>query len=431
MEEQHVLGPGKARPDARQAEFRLHTPRRGELRVDVDGAFKAQGFQNVRQRIHGVSANRRRVSAKTQGEVPSILASVTTLVFAPGISTLPSDSEGHLMKLSRRRFLQLPVGLAALPAASWIAHAQSDPTPALSQHYPARPIRLIVPYPPGGTVDITARIVQPKLSESLGQPIVIENRGGAGGAVGTEVVAKSAPDGYTFLYTLSSHTINPLFYKLNYDVERDFAPVSLIVSVPQLIAANPNAPAKTLREMVVAAKERPGLYAYASPGSGTPGHIAAELLKLRTGINIVHVPYKGGGPAVADTLAGQTPFLFLTAPAALSHVHSGKLRGFAVTTRKRTAAAPDIPTVAEELNLPDYEVDSWCAMFAPVRTPAAIVEHMQKEVARVVHLPEVKQKLLAQSADPVGSGPEDLERVVRTELKSWAAVIRDAGIKSE
>ncbi len=300
---------------------------------------------------------------------------------------------------------------------------------ALAQDYPTRPIRFIVSFPPGGTVDITARIVQPKLSESLGQPIVIENRGGAGGAVGTEAVARSAPDGYTFLFTLSSHTINPFLYKLNYDVERDFAPVSLIVSVPQLIAAGPNAPAKTLREMVAAARERPGFYAYASPGSGTPGHIAAELLKLRTGINIVHVPYKGGGPAVTDTLAGQVPYLFLTAPAALSYARSGRLRALAVTTRKRTAAAPDIPTVAEELNLPDYEVDSWVAMFAPAKTPAAIIARMQKDLTRVVHLPEVKQKLLEQSADPVGSSPEELDRVVKTELKSWAAVIRDAGIK--
>ncbi|HZF18725.1 MAG TPA: tripartite tricarboxylate transporter substrate-binding protein, partial [Burkholderiales bacterium] len=174
---------------------------------------------------------------------------------------------------------------------------------ALAQDYPARPVRLIVSFPPGGSVDITARLVQPKLSEALGQTVVIENRGGAGGAVGTEAVAKSAPDGYTFLVTLSSHTINPFLYKLNYDVERDFASVSLLVSVPQLIAANPNAPAKTLRELVASAKERPGFYAYASPGTGTPGHIAVELLKLRTGINIVHVPYKGGGPAVTDVIA--------------------------------------------------------------------------------------------------------------------------------
>src|SRR5438309_7288159 len=303
--------------------------------------------------------------------------------------------------------------------------------PALSQQYPARPIRFIVPFPPGGTLDITARIMQPKLSESLGQPIVIENRGGAGGVVGTEAAVRSAPDGYTFLFTFSAHTMNPALYKLSYDVERDFAPVSLLVSVPQLIAANPNAPAKTLRELVAAARERPGFYAYASPGSGTPGHIAAELLKLETGINIVHVPYRGGGPAVADVLAGQVPYLFLTASSALSQARSGKLRALAVTTRKRTASAPDIPTVAEELGLPDYEVDSWCAMFAPAKTPASIVARMHMEIARVVHLPEVKQKLVEQGADPVGSSPEELERVVRSELKSWAAVIRDAGIRPE
>jgi len=310
-------------------------------------------------------------------------------------------------------------------------YALCGTTSALSQQYPVKPIRFIVTFPPGGTVDITARIVQPRLSESFGQPIVIDNRGGAGGVVGTEIAAKSAPDGYTFLFTLSSHTINPLLYKLRYDVERDFAPVSLLVSVPQLIAAHPNAPAKTLRELVAAAKERPGVYSYASPGTGTPGHIAAELLKQRTGINIVHVPYKGGGPAVADTIAGQIPFLFLTAPAALSFTRSGKLRALAVTTRKRTPTAPEIPTVAQELNLPDYEVDSWVAIFAPAKTPAAIVARMQKEVARAVHLPEVKQKLLDQGADPVGSSQEELRRVVETELKSWAAVIRNSGIKAE
>lgn len=304
-------------------------------------------------------------------------------------------------------------------------------TAASAQEWPLRPIRLVVTFPPGGTVDITARIVQPKLSEYLGQTVVIENRGGAGGAVGTEAVAKSAADGYTFLYTLSSHTINPFLYKLSYDVERDFAPVSLLVSVPQLIAANPNAPAKTLPELVATAKERPGAFAYASPGAGTPGHIAAELLKLRTGVNLVHVPYKGGGPAVTDVLAGQVPYLFLTASAALSFTRSGKLRALAVTTKKRTAAAPDIPTVAEALGLPDYEVDSWCAMFAPAKTSPAAIARMQKELAHVVQLPDVKQKLIEQGADPVAGSPEELDRVVKSELKSWAAVIRDAGIKPE
>ncbi len=302
---------------------------------------------------------------------------------------------------------------------------------ALAQEYPARPIRFIVPFPPGGTLDITARIMQPGLSESLGQTVVIENRGGAGGVVGTEAAARSAPDGYTFLFTFSAHTMNPALYQLSYDVERDFAPVSLLVSVPQLIAAHPNAPAKTLRELVAAARERPGFYAYASPGNGTPGHIAAELLKRRAGIDMVHVPYKGGAPALADTIAGQVPFLFLTAPAGLPSVRSGKLRALAVTTLKRNPAAPEIPTVAEELNLPDYEVDTWLALFAPARTPEAIIARMHKEVARVLHLPEVKQRLLEQSADPVGSSPEELGRVVKTELRKWAEVVRSAKIKSD
>lgn len=304
-------------------------------------------------------------------------------------------------------------------------------SPALAQDYPARPIRFVVPYPPGGGTDVIARIVQPRLTEALGQTIVIENRGGAGGAVGTEVAAKSAPDGYTFLFTLSSHTINPLLYKLNYDVERDFASVALLVSVPQLIAANPGAPAKTLKEMVAAAKERPGVYSYASVGNGTPSHIAGELLKLRAGVNMIHIPYRGGGPAVADTLGGQVPFLIVTAPAALSHVRSGKLRALAVTTAKRTPAAPEIPTVAEELDLPDYEVDSWYAMFAPAKTPAAIVARMQRDVSRVVRLPEVSRRLLEQGADSVGSSSEELDRVVKAELKRWSAVIRDAGIRLE
>ena len=311
---------------------------------------------------------------------------------------------------------------ALLQACSWAAFAQQ---------YPAKPIKFVVSFPPGGAVDIVSRIVQPRLAEGLGQPIIIENRGGAGGAIGTEAVARSAPDGYTFLLTLSSHTINPMLYKLNYDVERDFAPVSLVASVPQLIAAHPSAPAKTLRELVAVAKERPGALAYASPGSGTPGHIAAELLKLRTGIDLVHVPYKGGGPAAADTVAGQVPFLFLTAPAGLPFVRSGKLRALAVTTAKRNPAAADIPTVAEELGLADYEVDSWVALFAPAGTPEPIVARMQKEVARVVRLAEVRQRLLEQTADPVGSTPEELGRVVSTELKRWPDVIRRAGIKAE
>lgn len=300
---------------------------------------------------------------------------------------------------------------------------------AAAQDWPAKPIRFIVPFPPGGGTDVIARIVQNRMSEGLGQPIVIENRGGAGGAIGTEAAAKAAPDGYTFLFTLSSHTINPLLYKLNYDVERDFVGVSLIVSVPQLIAANPNAPMKNMAELVAQAKAAPGKLSFASVGNGTPSHIAGELLKLRAGIDLLHVPYKGGGPAVTDTIAGQVPLLFVTAPAAMSHVRAGKLRALAVTTLKRSPGAPEIPTVAEALGIADYEVDSWYALFAPAKTPPAVVARMQKEVARVVRLPDIREKLIEQGGDPVGSASEELDRVVKKELRKWADVIREAKIK--
>jgi len=301
--------------------------------------------------------------------------------------------------------------------------------PAWAQDWPAKPVRFIVPYPPGGGTDVIARIVQHPLSEALGQAIVIENRGGAGGAVGTEAAARSAPDGYTFLFTLSSHTINPLLYKLNFDVERDFTPVSLIVSVPQLIATQPDAPIKSMQDVVAMAKAHPGSLNFASVGNGTPAHIAGELLKLRTGIDIVHIPYKGGGPAIADTLGGQVSMAIVSMPAAMAHVRAGKLRALAVTTLRRNPGAPEIPTVAEALNIPDYEVDSWYAMFAPAKTPPEIVARMQKEIARAVQLPDVKPKLLEQGADPVGSTPEELDRVVKSELRRWAEVIREAKIK--
>jgi tripartite-type tricarboxylate transporter receptor subunit TctC len=304
-------------------------------------------------------------------------------------------------------------------------------TAATAQEWPSKPIRWVVPFPPGGSVDIVSRLLQSRIAEGLGQPIVIETRAGAGGAVGTAEVARSAPDGYTFLVTLSSHTINPYLYKLAYDTERDFAPISLIVSIPQLIAAHPATPFKSLKDVVDAAKAQPGKLAFASAGNGTPSHIAGELLKLRTGIDLVHVPYKGGGPAVADTVAGQVPLVILTAAAVVGQVRAGRLRALAVTTLKRSPGAPDVPTVAEALGLPDYEVDSWIAMFAPARTAPVVIARMQKELARVVQLPEVRAKLIEQTADPVASSPQELERVVKTELAKWAELIRSAKIKAD
>jgi tripartite-type tricarboxylate transporter receptor subunit TctC len=302
---------------------------------------------------------------------------------------------------------------------------------AAAQDWPSKPVRFIVPYPPGGGTDVIARIVQEPLSRALGQQIVIENRGGAGGAVGTEAASKSAPDGYTFLFTLSSHTINPLLYKLAFDVERDFMSVSTVASLPQLIAANPASPYKTMQDIVTQAKAQPGKVAFASVGAGTPSHIAGELLNLRAGIKLLHIPYKGGGPATTDVMGGQVPLLFVSIPAAMGHVKSGRLRPVAVTTLKRSGAAPDVPTVAEALNIPDFEVDSWYAIFAPARTPAAIVARMQQEVAKVVQVPEVRQKLLEQGADAVGNTSADLDQTVKAELKKWAALIQQAGIKLE
>ena len=300
---------------------------------------------------------------------------------------------------------------------------------ASAQDWPAKPVHFIVPYPPGGGTDVIARIVQSRLAEQLGQGIVIENRGGAGGALGTEAAAKSAPDGYTFLFTLSSHTINPLLYKLNYDVERDFSPVTLIVSVPQLIAAHPGSPLQNMRDVVAAAKAKPGSVPFASVGNGTPSHIAGELLMLKAGIDLIHVPYKGGGPAIADALGGQVPLAIVSMPAAMSHVRAGKLRALAVTTLKRNPGAPEIPTVAEALKIPDYEVDSWYALFAPAKTPAPIIAKMQKAVASTIQLPDVKQRLLEQGGDTVGSTPEELDRVVKAELSKWAELIRKMNIK--
>src|SRR4051812_4706436 len=299
---------------------------------------------------------------------------------------------------------------------------------AVANDWPAKPVRFIVPYPPGGGTDVIARILQSRLSEGLGQSVIVDNRGGAGGVLGTDAVAKAPADGYTFLFTLSSHTINPLLYKVNYDVERDFAPVSLIVSVPQLIAAYPGAPIESVADIVTMAKQHPGELHFASVGNGTPSHIAGELLKLRTSIDLVHVPYKGGGPAVADTLGGQVPLLIVTMPAAMAHVRAGKLRALAVTTSRRNPGAPDIPTVAEALKVPDFEVDSWYAMFAPAKTPPAIVARMQAEISQALQQPEIRQKLLEQGGDPVGSTPEHLDRVVKAELRKWALLIREAHI---
>lgn len=303
--------------------------------------------------------------------------------------------------------------------------------PAVAQAWPAKSVRLVVPYPPGGGVDVVGRILQEPLSRALGQQVNIDNRGGAAGSLGTDHVAKSAPDGYTVLLTLSSHTINPLVFKTPYDIERDFASISLVASLPQLIFSNSKAPFDSLAGLVSYARKNPGRLSYATAGSGSPSHIAGELLKQRTGTFFVHIPYRGGGPAVADVMGGQVEVGILSISAVASHAKGGRVRPLAVTTKQRNPSFPDVPTVAEALNLPGYEVDSWIGAFAPRNTPAAVVSLLQVGISRVVQQPEVGAQLLAQGAVAVGSTPAALDAVVAGELKLWSEVIRTANIRPD
>lgn len=301
---------------------------------------------------------------------------------------------------------------------------------AAAQDYPNKPIRMIVPYPPAGGTDIVARIVNEPLTTILGQPIIIDNKGGAAGNLGTDLAAKSPPDGYTVLFTLSSHTINPKLYgKLPFDVEKDFAAVSLAAYIPQIVVVNPDVPINSIPELVAYAKANPGKLNYASVGIGSPGHIAGELLKLKTGISMVHVPYKGGGPAVTDTLGGQVQVLIVSIPAAFQFVKSGRLRAIAVASDKRSVAAPDIPTIAEQGV--DCVVNSWYGALVPAKTPPAVVAKLNAAMVKALASQDTKDKLFAQGAEAASSTPAEFEALIRDELKKWEYVIREAKITPE
>ena len=310
-------------------------------------------------------------------------------------------------------------------ALLWIAGA------ALAQPYPDKPVRFVVPYPPGGGTDVIARIVQERFQAALGQPVVIENRGGAAGSLGTDVVAKAPPDGYTVLFTLSSHTINPAIYaKLPFDTVKDFQPVGTVASLPQILVANNALPVNTVAELIALAKAKPGSLSFASVGNGSPGHLAGELFKLRTGTVMTHVPYRGGGPAVTDVMGGQVPLLWVSIPAAAQFVKAGKLKALAVSTVKRSAAFPNVPTM-QEAGVADFEVDSWYAMFVPARTPKPVVDKLNQALNTIVQEPDIRDKLLAQGSEGVGGTPEALAKVVSTELPRWAKLAKDASINAE
>ena len=325
--------------------------------------------------------------------------------------------------MNRRQSLLQAISAAAL-LLTGAAYAQTSA-------YPDKPIRFVVPYPPGGGTDVIARIVQDRLRAALGQSIVIENRGGAGGSIGTEVVARSAPDGYTVLFTLSSHTINPaIFSKLTFDTVRDFEPVGTVCSLPQILVANPQFPANTVQQLIAMAKDKPGSLAFASVGNGSPGHLAGEMMKIRTGTQLTHIPYRGGGPAVTDVVSGQVPLLWVSIPAAAQFVKQKQLKALAVSTLKRSAAFPDVPTM-QESGISDFEVDSWYAMFVPAKTPRAIVDRLNSALNTVLKEPEIREKLLAQGSEAVGGTPEQLGAVVNAELPKWAKLVKDAGIKAD
>jgi tripartite-type tricarboxylate transporter receptor subunit TctC len=315
---------------------------------------------------------------------------------------------------------------------TWLFAACALAVSASGWAWPTKPVTFIVPYPPGGGTDVIARIVQEPLARQLGQPIVIENRGGAGGSLGTAIAARATPDGHTMLFTLSSHSINPAIYaKLPFDTERDFRPVSMVASLPQLFAVHPETPYKTFEDLISYMRANPGKVDYASVGIGSPSHIAGELLKMQLPASMVHIPYRGGGPAVAATMAGDVPLLIVSIPAAMSQVRAGRLRPLAVSTRERTSILPDVPTVAEATGLPGYEVDSWYAVFAPVNTPDEAVARMSKEIATVVARPEVKAKLLEQGAEGRSSSPAALGKIVTHEISEWRGVVKYAHIEAE
>ena len=300
------------------------------------------------------------------------------------------------------------------------------------QAYPTKPIRMICPFPPGGTTDVVARLVAQKLTEAWGQQVVVDNRPGAGGIIGTEIVAKAAPDGYTVLLgSITTHAVNPALYKkLNFDPVKDFAPVSLVVSSPQLLAVHPSVAAKSVKELIALAKAKPGQLNYASAGTGTSPHLTFELFKSMAGIDVVHVPYKGTGPAITDLIGGQVQMMITGVVALMPHVKSGKLRGLGVTSAKRVAALPDLPTIVES-GIPGFDVSSWFGVFLPGGTPKPIVAKMNAEIRKILEVPEVRQRLIGQGADPASNTPEEFAAYVNAEMARWGKVVRDTGAKAD
>ena len=325
------------------------------------------------------------------------------------------------MKLPRRKFLHLAAGAAAFPVATRIASAES---------YPLRPVHIIVGFPPGGATDINARLIGQWLSERLGQPFIIENRPGAGSNIGTELVVHAVPDGYTVLLAGPPTAINATLYeKLNFNFIRDIAPIASIVREPLIMAVNPSVPAKTVPEFIAYAKANPGKINMASAGNGSVVHIAGELFKMMAGVDMVHVPYKGGGPGVTDLLGGQVQVMFATAPSSIEFVRAGKLRALAVTTAARLAALPDIATVGEFV--PGYEASGFYGLAAPKNTPLEVIDKLNKEVNAGLADPKLMARLADTGGTVLAGSPTDFGKLIAEETDKWGKVIRTANIKPD
>lgn len=318
------------------------------------------------------------------------------------------------------RILQGAALFVVAVAASW----------ASAQTYPSRPIRLVVPFPAGGTTDILAREVGQRLTLSFGQSVVIDNRPGAGGNIGSDLVAKSAPDGYTLLMgTVGTHAINPSLYaRMPYDNVKDFAPVILVASVPNVLEVTPSLPVNSVRELIKLAKEKPGQINFASSGSGTSIHLSGELFKTMAGVDMTHIPYKGSAPAITDLIGGQVQVMFDNLPSSLPQIKAGKLRALAVTSVQRAPALPDVPTIAES-GLPGFEATSWFGVLAPAGTPPAIIARLNADLGQWLQSPDAREKLLAQGALAAGGSPEAFAAHIRAETEKWARVVKVSGAK--
>jgi len=302
---------------------------------------------------------------------------------------------------------------------------------ALAQAYPAKAIRVIVPSSPGGGTDILARVIAARLTEAWGQQVVVENRAGAGQMIGIELAAKAAPDGYSLLMAASTLAINPVMYKkVPYDALRDFAPITQAAALPNILVAHPSLPVKNVKELVALAKARPGQLVYASAGHGTSPHLSFELFLYMTGTKMIHVPYKGTGPGAVDTVAGQVQLMMPNLLTALPHVKSGRLRALGVTSAKRSAGVPDVPTIAQA-GVPGYEAIQWYGLLAPAGTPREIVTKLHGEIVKILAAPDTREKLSSDGAEPVGSTPEQFAAFIRAETDKWGKVVKAAGIQPE